>query len=500
MLTEVVFKKIRNFGVGFIVILCVVSFITVSPVESDPYVYKVPEKLDDGWETATLHDSKVDRQQIIKLICNIRKINSNGDPKTKIDAVLLVKEGKLILEEYFNGYGPDELHGIYSVTKSIGSVLTGIVIDKGFIENVDEKIYPHLKTRWPEVIWDEREKNVTIENLLTMTSGYECDDHLTDFDCQTKMRETPDWVKYTLDLPMIRQPGKHWAYNSSTPMLIAEVIKAKTGISIQDFAETNLFQIIGVKNGIDFRWEELESQYENEYNDKRVSFAGGASMKPRAMAKFGYIMLNNGKWKNKQIVSQTWINKSTSAYETTSNNFKYGYMWWRGQTEVNIVENNVVKSKIIEAFWAAGHNGQRIFILPELDLVAVFTGNLKTPRGLLTHGMMINYIIPASQPNISSRQSIHLPSSMSQKYAGKYIFKKNTKMEQEITIESEGNKLVIRSDKWEKFEIFPEAENRFFGTSSQLGNILINFTFSPNGEVALMTVDFAFTSWECKKL
>ena len=457
------------------------------------YVYTTPEKLDDGLETASLRDVSIDPEKIDKLIQDIHSINANddGEIKTKIDGILLIKDGQLVLEEYFNNQDRNKLHGIKSVTKSIGSVLTGIAIDKGFIEKVDEKIFPFLKTIRPEALWDEKGKRITLKHLLTMTSGYECDDQLTNFRCQYQMSRSEDWVKFALDLPVTHEPGEHWAYNSSTPMLIAAVIKGKSGLSIREFAKSYLFQQLGIQDGLDFRWQELDTP---NGVDPAVSvfFAGGAFMKPRAMAKFGYMVLNGGRWNNHQIVSQSWIKESTGAHATTNRNFKYGYLWWGGETVVNNQKLNVI--------WASGHGGQRIFIVPELKSVIVFISELQHPTGILTHGLITTHIIPAILPPASPRSPHPSDSGIVQKYPGQYVFKQNTNFEQKLKIELRGDRLWLKPSGWSELEIFPESEHQFFGVSRQLGDILIQFSFDEYGNVSHMTLDFALTSWECKKM
>jgi len=491
MRPEIIFNKFGLLGLCFIVIFIFItckSIPVASQQEKMPQPeYKVPEKLNDQWETASLQAANGDSEKIVELIRYIDILNNEKNNKNRIDGVLLVRGGKLILEKYFAPYNREKTHEIKSVTKSIASILTGIAIDKGFIENVNERIYTYLKTYKPEYEWDEREKRVTLKDLLTMTSGYDCDDQ-KDFKCQIDMQEnSDDFVKYALDLDMRYEPGDHWAYNSSSLMLVEEIIMIKTNMPISDFAKKYLFQPLGVEDK-DFVWSPAK-------NEGRVRFYGGAKMKPRAMAKFAYMVLNNGKWQGKQVVSTEWIKKSTKNHKTTNRNYQYGFLWWRGRAVVN--------NQTIKAFWAAGFGGQRIFIIPELDLIAIFIGKLDPPRGLQTHGMLISYIIPAFLAQAPKRNTINLDSDTIQKFNGKYLYRQT---EETLYIESEGAKLFIKPPKWDgkevwsRVEMFPETERQFFGTSKQLGNILVNFILNNDGKVSHLVVDFALTRWRCDKV
>ncbi|MBW1821091.1 MAG: serine hydrolase, partial [Deltaproteobacteria bacterium] len=360
------------------------------------FIYHVPEKTKDGWETSSLNEEDVDPTKINELILYIQ----NGKYKN-IHSVILIKNGKLILDEYFQGYGREKVHEIRSATKSIGSVLTGIAIDHNFLDGVNDKIYPHFKTYKLKNKWNKRAKDVTLKTLLTMTSGYKCDDHKTNFECETNMYKSDDWVRYALNLPMAYKPGEHWAYNSSSLILVGEIISKASKKTIPDFANRCLFEPLGIK---DFQWG---------FSPKRKAWlAGNAKMKPRDMAKVGFMMLNGGKWGNKQIVSQKWINESTRAYEITNNGAGYGYLWWIGKTVIN---NHKIKT-----FWAAGNGGNYIFVLSKLDLVVVFTGgNYNSLLEAQVFGMLINHIIPAVLPS-PPRKFIKLDDMVLEGYVGKY--------------------------------------------------------------------------------
>lgn len=216
---------------------------------------------------------------------------------------------------------------------------------------------------------------------MTMTSGYDCDDHRSNFQCERNMYKSDDWVEYALSLPMVNQPGKHWAYNSASLMLVGEMISKTSNMTIPDFTDKYLFGSLGIT---DYQWGFSPKE--------RAWLAGNAKMTPRDMAKFGYMILNRGRWGKKQIVSENWIKESVEKHAVSRVGWGYGYLWWVGETTIN---NEPLKS-----FWAAGNGGNYIFILPRLNAVAVFTGgNYSTILEIQVFGMLINYLIPAILPS-----------------------------------------------------------------------------------------------------
>jgi len=326
------------------------------------------------WSKGSLKEAGVKVEPIAGLIRAIKR----GDYKN-IHSVLLARGGRLIVEEYFQGYARDKPHQIRSAVKSIGSVLVGIAIDRGYLSSVDEPICNYFKDR--NVSWDAWSSAVTIKSLLTMTSGFECDDHRGEpFQCERAMYQAEDWVNFALNLPMAHPPGEYWAYNSASLILLSEIIMQATGRAVPLFADKYLMQPLGIT---DFRWG---------FSPKgRAWLSGNASMRPRDMARFGQMCLNKGVWQNRRIVSEKWLSESTRLHAYSEYGMEYGYLWWRGHQMIN--------GQLLEAFWAQGNGGQVIFICPTVDLVAVFTaGNYNSILELQFMGMLINHILPAMLP------------------------------------------------------------------------------------------------------
>lgn len=314
------------------------------------YQYKQPITLNDGLETSTLSAKGIDSTRIYQLF------NQLAPAKHKLHSVLLFKDNALVLEEYFDHYTVETPHDLRSVSKSIRSILLGIAIDKGYIESIDDKITKYLKSPTAQKNLDKRKKALTIRHLITMSTGLDCND----WDKHSKGQEDKvfkkkNWLQYTLDLPMINDPGTVSNYCSMGVVLLAEIIERASGMSITEFAETYLFKPLDI-NGV--TW--------GHTSNKEVLSAGKRiNMTSRGMLKIGLLVLNKGKWQDKQIVSSQWIQEATTP-KTKITNIDYGYLWWNIPFKRS---NSVLMSKV-----ATGNGGQYIIVIPELNLVAVFTG------------------------------------------------------------------------------------------------------------------------------
>ncbi len=164
-------------------------------------------------------------------------------------------------------------------------------------------------------------------------------------------------MRYVLNKKQIAQPGSRWRYNSGLTVLLDGILKNTAGLYADKFAEQYLFKPLGIAN---YQW--------NKHPDGTIYTNGDLFLKPRDMAKIGYIMLNQGKWENKQIVSNAWIKESTREHVDTFKGYGYGYQWRCGKT--------LICDQEIEAFWASGTGGQKIYVFPKLDLVVVFTSKI----------------------------------------------------------------------------------------------------------------------------
>ncbi|MGB5691750.1 MAG: serine hydrolase [Flavobacteriaceae bacterium] len=342
---------------------------------SGQYEYHIPGLFGDGIKVGSINETPLDTSLIFSVIKDIAE-----DKFDEVHSLLVYKDGKLVLEEYFEGHdydwqgdnfwGPefqwhrDSLHNIMSDTKSITSALIGIAIDKGFIINEKESIFTYLPGYKAYAIGSRKE--ITIEHLLTMTSGIEGNEWTSSYrnleNPIIKLWMCEDPIRYILENRMVAIPGTHFSYWGGNQILLGEILKNATGSDVENFAITHLFEPLGIDNYI---WPRI--------NDGPHDTAGGLELTPRAMMKIGMLYLNKGGWKGKQILSERWVEKSLTPF---GNNLQinvpgrrswrhgYTYSWWTKSFE----------DEEKEMFFAGGWGGQNIMIIPGDELVVVFTG------------------------------------------------------------------------------------------------------------------------------
>lgn len=262
-----------------------------------------------------------------------KKINNDY---SNIAGMVVLKDGKTLYENYFNDCTATSRIHVYSVTKSIISILIGIAMDKGYIKSINQKVLDFF----PDYIVKRREKtiqNVTLKNLLTMTAPYKYK-----FAPYIKYFTSDDWVKFTLDLlGGRRQIGKFKYTPLIGPDILSGILVKATGQSVFDFATENLFSPLGitVESNVIFHSKEEQLAFNKAKNisgwvadSTGVNTGGwGLTLSPTDMAKIGQLYLDGGMWNGKQIVSTRWIDESTKEHSRWEKlNLPYGYLWWIG--------------------------------------------------------------------------------------------------------------------------------------------------------------------------
>lgn len=324
--------------------------------EKFTYKYKMPEEKDDGLKTGSIINSSLDTGLIHTLMNRIVDHTYPG-----IHSILIIKDGKLILEEYFYEYNAQTLQELRSATKSFSSTLVGIAINKGLITSLNTPMLTYLPEYHPKNP-DPRKNQITIKNLLTQQSGFACYDYDSKSPGnESKMYPTDDWIKFMLDLPMAGNPGEATSYCSGNIQLLDKIVENVSHQSLHDFAQQNLFDPLGIT---DFVWNYAPNKsHEDDY--------GQVCLTPRDMAKFGLLYLNGGVWNGKQIVPKEYVAQSLSK-QSVVDGINYGYLWWCE----DLTAPNGVKYR---GMAAKGNGGQRIFIWPDENMVAVVTaGNYNT--------------------------------------------------------------------------------------------------------------------------
>ena len=282
--------------------------------------------------------------------------------ESNVWGMLVIKDGYIVSEGYYNGGAVDFSGRVNSVTKSVVSLAAGIAQDKEYID-IDQS----LSDYFPEYInqnSDEWEQNIVIEDLLTMSWGYKWNNW--DMGAGGKYWEwyrSPDQLQYAVDREQAATPGEVWNYDCTASQFISAMIGRATGQTTLEFTQENLFGPLGInsKEGEETRWT---SNLSGGYTDG----AFGLYLTPRQMAKIGLLMVNDGYWDGQQVLSRRYVNETRSPLIKTPYGSSYGLHWWVNQDS--------------GAYWASGTGGQYIIIYPESDLIVVLTSQGDFPAAL----------------------------------------------------------------------------------------------------------------------
>jgi CubicO group peptidase (beta-lactamase class C family) len=386
-------------------------FVGCQSAPSIQYAYQPPENINDGLDIGTLDEVNIDSDLIKKAVSEICS-GKYGE----VHSMLIFRDDKLVLEEYFQGHkyqwdAPNHhgelvswdrsmLHEIHSDTKSITSTCIGIAIDKGFIESVHQSIFDYLPEH--QYLNKDGKDRITIEHLLTMTSGLEWDEWGAPLSSTANdavgiwFYGQEDPIAYVLERPLVHEPGTSFTYSGGNMFVLGEIIKNATGMRIDEFSGKYLFEPLGIDS---FDWS---IRYENG----EIDTAGSLRITPRDMVKIGVTFLNNGVWDGKQIISGQWVEKSATPFAgnhginvpgTDSRGVGYSYSWWTKrypESDSRLSCQSYNPDRIINLYYAGGWGGQRIMVFLELNTVVVFTGGNYTSE-VKTFNILEKYIIPA---------------------------------------------------------------------------------------------------------
>jgi CubicO group peptidase (beta-lactamase class C family) len=348
----------------------------------------------DTWRTSSPEAQGMDSDLLYQVAETIEAT------EVSIHSFLVIRHGYLVEEAYFFPYHKNDRHQIHSCTKSFTSALVGIALDKGFLKDVNQKaadFFPEVTT----TNLDDRKKVITIENLLTMTSGLDWPEWETSYasveNVINKMELSDNWVEYWLNRPMKDTPGTKWLYNSGGSHLLSAIVHRASKMDEKDFADQYLFKPLGITN---YLWN----------MDKQQNLSGGHGLRltPGDMAKLGYLYLKKGKWNGKQIVPESWVNASSGMHynfdqiKWIKEGFRtsgYGYQFWLLP---------------FGGYAAEGYDGQYIFVLPEQDMVVVFTSGLYSYDVNHSSIVPLEYVKSAVIPSVVSNQALpEKPESLS---------------------------------------------------------------------------------------
>lgn len=286
-----------------------------------------------------------------------------------LHAVIVARGGKLVLERYYDGedeywgrprgrvaFDANELHDLRSVTKSLVGLLYGIALAEGKVPPLDAALVDQFP-EYPDLAADPMRRRITVAHALTMKMGTEWDEGLSyanPRNSEHAMELADDRYRFVLDRPMLKEPGSRWVYNGGATAVLGRLIAKGSGMSLRDYADEKLFKPLGI-----------DAFYWVRGRDGEYVAASGLRLRPRDLAKIGQLVLDEGRWEGKQIVPADWLAQSFQI-RASVDELNYGYHWWLGPQTAEGVR------------WVAGfgNGGQRLYIVPTLDLlVVVMAGN-----------------------------------------------------------------------------------------------------------------------------
>jgi CubicO group peptidase (beta-lactamase class C family) len=356
----------------------------VDETAGQPYAYRQPQERGDGWQTSSASAQGIDPSPLGDMINRVRE-----EVFRYVHSVLVVRNEKLVLEEYFPGFdlmGPytefdwNVRHLLCSATKSFASALVGIARDQGLLGDLSTPLAV-LFPEYADIDWSGARRRITLEHALTMSAGLEWDESsYSYFDPRNNasiMWASADPIRYVITRPMAAEPGSVFVYNGGLSISLADIAGKVSGLPADQFALQYLFTPLGIQ---DFFW--------GKHADGTVDAAGGLYLRPRDMAKFGQLYLNGGTWKGIPVMSSEWVAESTKKRIWAGDRTRsYGFQWW--------IEEHPWQGKVVTSFAARGWGGQRIYVFPELQLVVVFTGGNHYTLVNPEHAMLAQYILPA---------------------------------------------------------------------------------------------------------
>ena len=323
------------------------------------YRYAPPPQLDDGWPVSTLEKEGIDRAAIEKFVQKLIDMPMDGVSSSQVHSLLIARHGKLVLEEYFHGHDRDTPHDLRSASKSWTNALIGAAMQAGVPIRLDTPVYQTMLGSVPADL-DPRKKAMTLEHLISMTAGFDCDDsgdRPGDEDVMQQQGEEPNWYRYALNVPMAWNSGDKIVYCSMKPNLAGGMLEK---IAREPQVEM-FYRLLGKPLHM--------SNYHLFLQPTGEAYGGGGHrFTTRDFAKVTQLYLNGGKWEGRQIVSPEWVRKSTAPLRVLSpkSGQTYGYLW-------NSVTYDVNGRKLF-AYFPGGNGGQVAIGIPDLDLLIAFTG------------------------------------------------------------------------------------------------------------------------------
>jgi len=359
MITRLDMRR-RNVGLT-IIALIIVLLVAGSAAPQTPTDYFPASE----WRTAKPKKQGLNKK-ILKSLASRLRTNQIRD----LNSLIIVRNGYLVVEEYFNGSGPEDVHTLQSDSKSVTSLLVGIALRQGRIQSVDDKVVSFFPEYEPIKRFDERKAALSIRDLLTMRTGLDWSEDDYNTSPLKELNECGcDWLRFVLNWRMREMPGSRFEYNSGGVILLGGIIRSVAGRAVDSFAEQYLFSPLGIRGA---RWFQ-------GLPEGLPHMGGGLNLRATDMARIGYLLLRNGRWGDQQIVSHEWLQESTRHWVSYpralgSHSVDYGYLWWL----LPVDSTSPSQGDGADIYTAAGARDQWIFVIPKYDMVVVVTGNTST--------------------------------------------------------------------------------------------------------------------------
>jgi CubicO group peptidase (beta-lactamase class C family) len=310
-----------------------------------------------------------------------------------LHCVLVIRSRQIALERYFQGednnwgrslgvvqFGPDRLHNLYSATKSIVALLYGIALADGKVPPPGAPLYDQFQEYQDLVAADERRKQQTVGHALSMSLGTQWNEIGLAYDSpdndEIGMEMAKDRYRFVLERPVLGAPGKRWQYNGGATALLGRLIARGTGRALPDYARAALFDPLGIGPTEWIKSSETWVGREGGPTDGEPVAASGLRMTPRDLARIGQLVIDNGKVGERQLIPAEWLAACFAPRVSVSELQRYGYQWYLGDMEF------LAGGRVHLEHWvgAAGNGGQRLYVMPDLDLIIVVTaGNCSAP-------------------------------------------------------------------------------------------------------------------------
>lgn len=353
--------------------------------KNQDYNYTVPSLLVDDWKIGNLESASIDSTLIYDLINNVKSGKFND-----IHSILIVKDGKIVLDEYFASKGKfsgeevnhifrNRPHHLASVTKPVTSILMGIAVKEGYISSIENPVSQYFPEY--DTLFVGGKEDIQIKHLLTMSAGLEWNQFNYTFQDSRNdagnMYRCNDVIEYYFGKPLLHQPGLTLNYCNAAATACGVLIENASGNNIEEFSYKYLFEPLNIT-----------PYYWGKYPEGTYDTDGSLALKARDVAKIGQLVLNNGIWKEKEIVSEKWITESTKRHLKRTRDINYGFYWQQTTIEY--------KNKKISTVFSWGDGGQFLFIFPKINTIIVSTaGNYGKGEDSVIFTIMEEYILPS---------------------------------------------------------------------------------------------------------